>query len=588
MKKLIIIFFFAFYDVISLKAQFFNDRDLTIVGAYYYHEHWDESVWERDLKKMADLGFEFTHFAEFAWAQDKPEISAQTPPETFQNPILSGFSPDPSICKVGDDYYLVTSSFTWFPGIPVYHSKDLVNWKVIGHGLNRSDMINMDGLNDNDGIWAVTIRYHDGIFYLITTANRCGGNFYLTATDPKGPWSDPVWLKDAPGIDPSLFWDDDGRSYYTGNNWNFEKSWPAQCAIWMQEIDLKNGKFTGDRKILTYGHANNATYAEGPHIHKINGRYLLLMSEGGSSYHHAVTVHHSNSLWGHYVADKTNPVLTHRHLGEKYPIQSLGHADLVQTQNGEWYSVALGIRKIDGHNPLARETFLCKVEFENGTPIFNPGYGIVLSEQKRPNLPWTPIETETERDEFETDELNSKWYFVRIPKKKFYNLNNGKLTLSLQPEIIDSLVNSAMIIQKIKHHNFTAMTKLNFYTEKDNEQAGLVVYRTANGYYSLMKDNTGIILTKKHLGEKEIIRRIPYNKREVYLKAVTNELEINFFFGENPDNMLNIGDVQSLDVISDNSFNRFNGPGIGIYATSNGKQSENSASYDWFEYYCDK
>lgn len=142
--------------------------------------------------------------------------------QTFQNPVLPGFNPDPSICRVNDDYYMVTSSFTWYPGIPIYHSKDLVNWEIAGHGISRPDMIDMNGLNDNDGIWAVTIRFHEGLFYLITTGSKCGGNFYITATDPKGPWSDPVWLKDAPGIDPSLFWDDNGKCYYTGNTWDFK------------------------------------------------------------------------------------------------------------------------------------------------------------------------------------------------------------------------------------------------------------------------------------------------------------------------------------------------------------------------------
>lgn len=149
-------------------------------------------------------------------------LKGQEIPKYYDNPVLSGFNPDPSICRVNDDYYMVTSSFIWYPGIPIYHSKDLVNWEVIGHAIDRPDMIDMNGLNDNDGIWAVTIRYHNGIFYLITTAHKNGEHFYITATDPKEPWSAPVWLKDTAGIDPSLFWDDDGRCYYTGNFWDFK------------------------------------------------------------------------------------------------------------------------------------------------------------------------------------------------------------------------------------------------------------------------------------------------------------------------------------------------------------------------------
>jgi len=511
-------------------------------------------------------------------------LSSQQTPATFTNPVLPGFNPDPSICRVGDDYYMVTSSFTWYPGLPVYHSKDLVNWKIIGHGLHRPDMINMDGLDDNHGIWAPTIRYHDGVFYLITTANKSGGNFYITATDPKGPWSDPVWLKDAPGIDPSLFWDDDGKCYYTGNRWDFEKSWPAQCAVWIQELDLKQQKLVGERKILSYGHANNATYAEGPHIYKVGNKYLLLMAEGGASYHHAVTIHQSNSLWGPYIADKTNPVLTHRHLGKNYPIQSLGHADLVQTQHGEWYSIVLGKRMLEGYSPLARETFMCKVEFEDSTPIFNPGYGIVRLEQERPNLPWIPGQPEPVRDHFDMDELAKKWCFVRVPRKQFYQLEKSLLYLFLKPEVIDSLVNASMILQKTKHHQFEATTKLSFLTKKDNEQAGLVYYRTASGYYSLMKDKSGLVLTKKYLGEKQVIERVPYHKQEVYLTVAVNGLDVRFSFGETPDSMTGIGGTQHIDAISDNKFNNFNGSGVGMYATSNGQASKNKAAFNWFEY----
>ena len=144
-------------------------------------------------------------------------------------------------------------------------------------------------MTDNDGIWAPTLRYHNGTFYLITTAHGCGGNFYMTAKNPAGPWSDPVWLKDAPGIDPSLFFDEDGRCYYTGNRWDFKNAWPAQCAVWMQELDLQKRCLVGERKTLAYGHAANAKYAEGPHLYKIGDHYLLLMAEGGSDYNHAVT-----------------------------------------------------------------------------------------------------------------------------------------------------------------------------------------------------------------------------------------------------------------------------------------------------------
>lgn len=504
-------------------------------------------------------------------------------PTTFNNPILPGFHPDPSICRVNDDYYLITSSFTWYPGIPIYHSKDLVNWRLIGHAIDRPDMINFDGLDDNHGIWAPTIRYHNGLFYIITTANKAGGNFYITAKNPIGPWSDPIWIKDAPGIDPSLFWDDD-KCYYTGNYWDFKKSWPSQCAVWMQEIDLEKGELIGERKELAYGHANNAKYAEGPHLYKVDGKYLLLMAEGGASSNHAVTVFLSNNVWGPYVAPEINPVLTHRHFGSDYLIQNLGHADLVQTQNGDWYSVVLGVRKIENNIPLARETFLCKIDFENGVPIYNKGYGRVLLNQERPDLPWTSVPEISSRDDFNGKYLSSDWYHVRNPQKGMYQLNKDGLKLFLKPETIDELSNSSMVLKKIIHHNFEVSAEMKFSTKKDNEAAGVVIYRSANGYYSLMKNRDSIVLTKKHMGKIEIVESVSYNNDKLFISISVENSNIYFYYGVTVNEKINIGGVQNVEAYSDNRFNKFNGPGVGFYATSNGEKSNSSASFNWFQY----
>jgi len=510
--------------------------------------------------------------------------AAQIAPVNFKNPVLTGFSPDPSICRVGEDYYLVNSSFVWFPAIPVYHSRDLVNWKLIGHGMTRPAQLNLNNVKDKDGIWAVTIRHHDGLFYLIGTASKSGGNFYMTAKDAAGPWSDPVWLKDAPGIDASLLWDDNGKCYYTGNRFDFDKTWPSQCAIWQQELDLKKQALIGERKILTYGYANNAASTEGPHVYKVDGKYLLLVAEGGTDYFHAISAHHSNNVFGPYIADKINPVLSHRQLGKDYPIQAVGHGDLVQTQNGDWWALVLGKRVGEGDFALTRETFLCKVKFENGTPIFNAGYGKVLMEQPRPDLPWTPVSPDPERDEFEDSTLALKWHFIRVPKNKWYSLSGGQLKLKLQPEIADSLVNPAMIVQKLTGGEFEAATKLTFKTEKSNEQAGLVIYRNSDSYYMLLKSNSALMLIRKTGGKKEVIATAAYTALEVYLKAIAGHGKLKFSFGASANQMTMIGEGQDLKVIAESAVNRFNGPGVGVYVSSNGKTSSSSATFDWFSY----
>ncbi|MBL7110320.1 MAG: glycoside hydrolase family 43 protein [Bacteroidales bacterium] len=505
--------------------------------------------------------------------------------ETFQNPILPGYHPDPSICRVGDDYYLVNSTFEWFPGIPVHHSKDLVNWELIGYGITRPDQVELqEGLGDFMGIFAVTIRHHEGVYYLITTCVQCGGNFYLTATDPAGPWSDPVWLN-SPGIDPSLMWDDDGKCYYVGHGFlGEEREWPDQQGAWLQELDLEQEKLVGERIQLTYGHANNAVWAEGPHLYKINGKYMLMIAEGGTGFNHATTVHHSDSLWGPYVADMVNPVFTHRHLGRDYPIHSIGHADLIQTQHGDWWAVMLGKRFVDGYTLLARETFLTPVKFEGQTPVFNPGIGIIQLEQERPNLPWAPFEEKPAKDEFNSAELDLEWNFLRTPYEKWYELKDGNLTIELREEVLDSLVNPSLIARRIEHHQFSATVRMNFSSIKENEQAGMILYRRSTCHYQFLKQRNELVLVKTLKGEKTEVARVKYTHDNVLLTARANGRALNFSYGTSETAMQPIGDTQDMNVISHEVAEGFNGPFAGMYATSNGISSKGTATFEWFEY----
>lgn len=510
-------------------------------------------------------------------------------PETFRNPIISGFHPDPSICRVGEDYYMVNSSFEWFPCLPIFHSKDLVNWKLIGYGIDRPGQADLpEGLPDSRGMYAPTLRYHNGLFYLICTNVRAGGNFYVTAEDPAGPWSDAVWLG-SQGIDPSLYWED-GKCYYQGHaNITGVADWPNKNGAWMQELDLEQGKLVGERVQLTHGHATNARWTEGPHLYKINGKYMLLVAEGGTGYHHGVTIHHSDELWGPYVPDHVNPVMSHRQLGGEYPIHSVGHADLVQTQNGEWWSVMLGKRLKNGHTFLARETFLTPVVFEELepgylTPIFNPGEGKLLFEQKRPDLPWSPFHKESMMDSFFKPELDLKWNFLRTPMSKWYELIDGSLILDLRPEVASEFENPSLIARRIQHHNFESKTRLVFSTEKENEHAGMILYRRSEHYFLLAKEKSSVVLYRASAGKPEAIASAPYEAGKVIFWARTEGGQIQFQYGEEWDEMKPIGEPQDVAVLSDEAAGGFNGPYIGMYASSNGEESGSKASFDWFTY----
>lgn len=250
----------------------------------------------------------------------------------YKNPVISGFYPDPSVCRNGDDYYLVTSTFQYFPGVPVFHSKDLVNWKQIGHCLTRKTQLPLDNCRSSGGIYAPTIRYHNGTYYMVTTNVTGGGNFYVTTDNPSGEWSDPVWVKQG-GIDPTIFFDDNGEVFFTstGNN-----------EIVLSKIDIKTGKLLSDIKSIWAG--TGGRYPEAPHIYKLNGWYYLLIAEGGTEYGHMVTIARSKNIWGPYESNPENPILTHRtRFGQYNPIQGTGHADIIQAHDNSWWMVFLEI-----------------------------------------------------------------------------------------------------------------------------------------------------------------------------------------------------------------------------------------------------
>lgn len=310
---------------------------------------------------------------------------------TFTNPVLKGFSPDPSVCGVGEDFYLVTSTFAYFPGVPIYHSKDLVNWTQIGNVLERDSQLPLDQAGHSQGIFAPCLRYHEGTFYMITTNVTHGGNFVVTATDPKGPWSDPYYLEDAPGIDPSLFFDEDGRCYYVGTRPNPKGvTYNGDWEVWLQELDLNTMRLIGVSTSLWKGAMRDVVWPEGPHLYKKDGYYYLMIAEGGTSFNHCVTIARSQQVAGPYLGNPNNPILTHRHLGKDFPVCNVGHGDLVETTTGKWYMTCLASRNYEGYSNLGRETFLAEVVWEDGWPVVNPGHGQLLDVQEHA-LPLSPV-----------------------------------------------------------------------------------------------------------------------------------------------------------------------------------------------------
>jgi len=301
------------------------------------------------------------------------------------NPFLPGTYPDPSVVRVGADYYLVTSTFEYVPGLPVFHSTDLETWTQLGHAVDRPGQLDLSTVPSSGGLYAPTIRHHDGVFYLVCTlvgGTGRGGHFVLTATDPAGPWSDPAWLDGAAGIDPSLFFDDDGRAWFAATRQSATPEWHDQTDVWLREFDTATLSLVGDEHVLWHGALLGAVWAEGPHIYRRGDWYYLLASEGGTEFDHAVSVARSRAVTGPYTGYAANPVLTHRNLGHGHPITNVGHADLVETPDGGWAAVLLASRGL--HSMLGRESFLVPVEWQDDWPVFAPGVGQVVADPARP------------------------------------------------------------------------------------------------------------------------------------------------------------------------------------------------------------
>lgn len=517
--------------------------------------------------------------------------------EPFNNPIIPGFYPDPSICRVNEDYYLVTSTFEYFPGVPIFHSKDLVNWKQIGHVLDRPEQLNLDDTPNSRGIYAPTIRYHNGLFYMITTfvesQHGARRNFFVTATDPAGPWSDPIWIKGAPGIDPSLFFDDDGRVYYTGNRVPPTGQTHAKhMEIWLQEIEPITGRLLGEPTGIWDGALKIAHAQEAPHLYKKGDYYYLFIAEGGTGFTHAVTVARSREIAGPYEANRRNPVLTHRHLGQDYPITNVGHADIVQTQDDEWWLVCLGSRPYGGmYRNMGRETFLAPMRWEDDWPVVCPETGKIEVEMPGPSLPRQKVEPLPVRDDFNARKLGFQWNMIRTPRTPVYSLEarKGYLQLNVRPETLSDEANPSFIGRRQQHRSFTVRAFMEFDPKQSGEAAGLALFYSQKNHYRFELIHSGqlfIRLVKVEDGVETVAGKstapIPATAIEWQVAADLQELSFSYRVPGGKWRM--VANKQDGRLLSTDRAGGFVGTYIGMFATSNGQNSTTTAAFDWFEY----
>ena len=527
------------------------------------------------------------------------------------NPILSGFYPDPSICQAGDDYYLVNSTFCYFPGIPVFHSKDLVNWTLIGHVMTRASQMDLTGLPLSRGIFAPAIRYHDGLFYVVCTLVDAGGNFVVTAADPAGPWSDPVFIPEINGIDPSLFFDDDGSVYIAYNSIPPDNKplYGGHRTIRMVAFDKNELKVTGEEMILVNGGVDiskNPVWIEGPHIYKVNGLYYLMCAEGGTAEDHSEVIFRSDKVDGPYVPWEKNPILTQRHLDPKRPdpITCTGHADLVQAPDGNWWAVFLGCRPYppveENFYNTGRETFMAPVRWMDGWPVINPDFDEVQITYPAPS----PVEKITDHsysgnfsilDHFDGTALHPDWITLRAPFGDWLTLDsaNGKLKLTLRPETCAEKVTPSFAARRLQHISGSAACALSFKAQGENEKAGLVIFQNERHFYYLcqsVKEGKPVVeLWKSGIkisdASMELLASADLDLKEsLNLRIRFNGGQIAFDYAVEKDAWIALKEDVDGTFLSTRTAGGFVGSMIALYATSLGQTSGNQAEYDWFAY----
>lgn len=539
----------------------------------------------------------------------------------IQNPVIRGFNPDPSFVRVGDDYYIATSTFEWFPGVQLHHSRDLIHWRLIGHALTRSSQLELRGITDSGGVWAPSLSFADGQFWLIYTNLRtCGMGrpfkdikiFLTTATDIRGPWSDPIELNSI-GFDPSLFHDDDGRKWLLNMEWDFRKGRWRFAGIVVQEYDHKQRKLIGPMtKILE----KNNILTEGPNLYKHGGWYYLMLAEGGTGWNHGISMARAKKITGPYELDPQASVLTTRDV-PKCPLQKAGHGELVQTQSGEWYLAHLASRPFAssaGANPgspdrtpaalaragfrciLGRETCIQKVVWSedgwlrlaNGgtTPQVEVPAPADLPEAKWPALP--------ARDDFDSAKLDVNWSSLRVP------VESSWLSLSERPGWLrlrgrdsqHSLFEQSFIAQRLKEIRCTIETCLEFNPTHFTQMAGLMCWYDIRTHFYLRVTHDeklgkvlGITLTDDTAYDELAESQIAINDwKQVFLRAEIDGEKLQFSACPDGKSWQKIGPVLDASKLSDDygSYLHFTGAFAGLCAQDVGG-TRAAADFDYFE-----
>lgn len=485
----------------------------------------------------------------------------------YNNPVIKGFYPDPSVCKVNDTYYLVCSSFQYFPGVPLFESKDLINWKQIGHCLTRKSQVQLGTVSSSGGVFAPTIRHNDGRFYMTTTNDTTRQNFYVWTDDIYGEWSEPIFV-DQGGIDPDLYFED-GKAFFMSNGTDDNGiGGIVQC-----EIDIVTcAKLSPSRSIWQ---GTGGRYLESPHMYKVKGRYYLMAAEGGTEYGHMVIYARGSSVSGPFEAYPNNPVLTNRNLGG-YELQGVGHGDLIQDNAGNWWMLHLGFRQIGQwltFHHLGREVFLTPITFgEDGW--FTAGHnGTTLINYETDRISSHVIQQEKKNYTFENSDWNLDWCYLRHPVAENYVLAFDRVKLTGTEVTLDIPESPTFI--GLRQRDFNAEISCN--VKLSNGEAGITLYMDEHHHYDLAVrkyENMYKVIERLNIGDiKSIEHEIDLqNDNHATLIIRSSHERYSFFLHANGQDIL-LGTAQTR-YLSSEVAGGFTGVIIGLYAYGEGSVAE--------------
>lgn len=508
----------------------------------------------------------------------------------FYNPILQGCYPDPSITRKGDDYYLVCSSFAFFPGVPIFHSKDLVNWKQIGHVLDRTSQLKVHDTPMSAGVYAPDIKYNanNDTFYMITTQFAGGfGNIVVKTKDPMKGWSDPVKLA-FNGIDPSLFFDDNGKAYVIHNDAPEKDLYQGHRVIKIWEYDVeKDAIIPGTDKVIVNGGVDlskKPIWIEAPHIYKKDGKYYLMCAEGGTGGWHSEVIFVSDSPKGPYVPAANNPILSQRYLAKdrKNMVDWAGHADLVQTPEGKYYGVFLAVRPNEEKRVnTGRETFILPVDWSGEFPVFENGLIPMEPKLKMPQGVenktgkdgFMPNGNFTFTDNFTNPALDYRWIGVRGPREEFVSISSKGMEIKPFAANIKELKPTSTLFYRQQHRHFSATTTLSYKPQSNQELAGLVCYQKESFNYvfgiTKMDKDFYVVLERTARGKSAVIasQKISLDGPvQLQVKAVGDKYQ--FAYALNQGDFVNLGGTVSGDILSTDVAGGFTGSLVGLYATT--------------------